>query len=137
MCVRAIETHRARTGYVFVFFTVSATHVRAQAATAWTLTSSMQGLPPVREGAVLGIALDQGDYPVQIYFYLDGKVRDGTAFRAGAAAPLPMHNTRTIPHTHTHTIAAAFLIRTRTPLNSLSLSLCCRSCTRSRASAAR
>ena len=23
---------------------------------------------------MIGIALDQGDYPVQVYFYLDGKV---------------------------------------------------------------
>jgi len=45
-----------------------------KAATAWTLTSSMQGLPPLPPGSTLGIALDQGDYPVQVYFYLDGKV---------------------------------------------------------------
>ena len=45
-----------------------------KSATAWTLTSSMQGLPPLSPGSTLGIALDQGDYPVQVYFYLDGKV---------------------------------------------------------------
>ena len=43
-------------------------------ATAWTLTSSMQGLPPLPSGSTLGVALDQGDFPVQVYFYLDGKV---------------------------------------------------------------
>merc|ERR1719502_2133490 len=43
-------------------------------ATAWTLTSSMQGLPALPAGSTLGVALDQGDYPVQVYFYLDGKV---------------------------------------------------------------
>ena len=35
----------------------------------------MQGLPPLPPGSTLGIALDQGDYPVQVYFYLDDKVR--------------------------------------------------------------
>ena len=45
-----------------------------KSATAWTLTSSMQGLPPLPAGSTLGVALDQGDYPVQVYFYLDGKV---------------------------------------------------------------
>lgn len=44
-------------------------------ATAWTLTSSMQGLPALPAGSTLGVALDQGDFPVQVYFYLDGKVR--------------------------------------------------------------
>ena len=34
----------------------------------------MQGLPRLRPGSTLGIALDQGDYPVQVYFYLEGKV---------------------------------------------------------------
>jgi len=43
-------------------------------ATAWTLVSGMDGLPPLSPGVTLGVALDQGDYPVQIYFYLDGKV---------------------------------------------------------------
>ena len=43
-------------------------------ATAWTLTSSMQGLPALPVGSTLGVALDQGDFPVQVYFYLDGKV---------------------------------------------------------------
>ena len=42
--------------------------------TAWTLVSSMAGLPALPAGSTLGIALDQGDYPVQVYFYLDGKV---------------------------------------------------------------
>ena len=45
-----------------------------KATTAWTLTSSMQGLPPLPAGSTLGVALDQGDYPVQVYFYLEGKV---------------------------------------------------------------
>lgn len=45
-----------------------------KSATAWTLTSSMQGLPPLPAGSTLGVALDQGDYPVQVYFYLEGKV---------------------------------------------------------------
>lgn len=44
-------------------------------ATAWTLTSSMQGLPPLPAGSTLGVALDQGDFPVQVYFYESGKVR--------------------------------------------------------------
>jgi len=43
-------------------------------ATAWTLTSSMQGLPSLPAGSTLGVALDQGDFPVQVYFYLDSKV---------------------------------------------------------------
>ena len=43
-------------------------------ATAWTLTSSMQGLPALPAGSTLGVALDQGDFPVQVYFYLDSKV---------------------------------------------------------------
>ena len=43
-------------------------------ATAWTLTSSMQGLPPLPAGSTLGVALDQGDFPVQVYFYESGKV---------------------------------------------------------------
>ena len=43
--------------------------------TAWTLTSNMQSLPPLPAGSTLGVALDQGDFPVQVYFYLDGKVR--------------------------------------------------------------
>jgi hypothetical protein len=42
--------------------------------TAWTLTSNMQSLPPLPAGSTLGVALDQGDFPVQVYFYLDGKV---------------------------------------------------------------
>ena len=45
-----------------------------KAATAWTLTSSLQALGPVQRRDVIGIALDQGDYPVQVYFYRDGKV---------------------------------------------------------------
>ena len=45
-----------------------------KAATAWTLTSSLQALGPVQSGAVIGVALDQGDYPVQVYFYREGKV---------------------------------------------------------------
>lgn len=45
-----------------------------KASTAWTLTSSMQGLPPLPPGSTLGVALDQADYPVQVYFYLDQKV---------------------------------------------------------------
>ena len=62
-----------------------------KAATAWTLTSAMQGLPPLPVGATLGVALDQGDYPVQVYFYLDGKAR---ASPASTACPPPcMHGT--------------------------------------------
>ena len=38
-------------------------------ATSWTLTSTMPGLPALPAGSTLGVALDQGDYPVQIYFY--------------------------------------------------------------------
>ena len=45
-----------------------------KAATAWTLTSSLQALGPVQAGDVIGVALDQGDYPVQVYFYRGGKV---------------------------------------------------------------
>jgi len=45
-----------------------------RASSSWMLTSSQQGLPPLAAGATLGVALDQGDYPVQVYFYLDGKV---------------------------------------------------------------
>ena len=37
-----------------------------KAATAWTLTSSLQALGPIQGGEVIGIALDQGDYPVQV-----------------------------------------------------------------------
>ena len=43
-------------------------------ATAWTLTSSLKALPPLPAGSTLGVALDQGDFPVQVYFYLDSKV---------------------------------------------------------------
>ena len=42
--------------------------------TSWTLTSSLNTLPPLPAGSTLGVALDQGDFPVQIYFYLDSKV---------------------------------------------------------------
>jgi len=45
-----------------------------KAATAWTLTSSLQALGPLEGGEVIGCALDQGDYPVQVYFYRGGKV---------------------------------------------------------------
>ena len=45
-----------------------------KAATAWTLTSSLQALGALQGGEVIGCALDQGDYPVQVYFYRDGKV---------------------------------------------------------------
>ena len=45
-----------------------------KATTAWTLTSATAGLPKLPFGTVLGVALDQGDYPVQVYFYLDQKV---------------------------------------------------------------
>lgn len=44
-----------------------------QAATAWTFTSSLHGVT-VAEGDTIGCALDQGDYPVQVYFYVKGKV---------------------------------------------------------------
>jgi len=43
-------------------------------SSAWTLTSSLAGLPPIGLGDVVGVALDQGDYPVQVYFYLKGRV---------------------------------------------------------------
>jgi len=43
-------------------------------ATAWTLTSSRQGVPPLVAGETIGVAFDQGDYPVQLYFYREGKV---------------------------------------------------------------
>mmetsp|Transcript_33037 Transcript_33037/g.74641 ORF Transcript_33037/g.74641 Transcript_33037/m.74641 type:complete len:90 (+) Transcript_33037:262-531(+) len=38
---------------------------------AWTITNSVCDLQP---GAVIGCALDQGDYPVQVYFYSEGRV---------------------------------------------------------------
>ena len=40
-----------------------------EAASAWTLTSSLQALGPVERGDVIGVALDQGDYLMQVYFY--------------------------------------------------------------------
>jgi len=43
-------------------------------STAWTLTSSLQALGSLKGGEVIGCALDQGDYPVQVYFYRDSKV---------------------------------------------------------------
>ena len=46
----------------------------AQVATAWTLTSSQQGVAALGAGDTIGVAFDQGDYPVQLYFYRDGKV---------------------------------------------------------------
>lgn len=42
-----------------------------KAAMAWTITNSVCDLQP---GAVIGCALDQGDYPVQVYFYSEGRV---------------------------------------------------------------
>jgi len=36
-----------------------------KAVTAWMLTNG----PSIKEGDVLGCALDQADYPVQVYFY--------------------------------------------------------------------
>jgi len=39
--------------------------------TAWTLTSS--GSVALGPGEVLGVAFDQGDYPVQLYFYKKGR----------------------------------------------------------------
>ena len=45
-----------------------------QVATAWTLTNAQQGVPPLAVGDTVGVAFDQGDYPVQLYFYRDGKV---------------------------------------------------------------
>merc|ERR1712196_35039 len=42
--------------------------------TSWTLTNDLQGLPPVVAGEVIGCALDQGDYPVNVYYYRDSKV---------------------------------------------------------------
>ncbi|KAL1508014.1 hypothetical protein AB1Y20_007612 [Prymnesium parvum] len=44
-----------------------------KAPTAWTFTNKLQGTP-VDVGDVIGCALDQGDYPVQVYFYIKGKV---------------------------------------------------------------
>jgi len=41
-------------------------------STAWTLTSSSS--VAVAAGETLGVAFDQGDYPVQLYFYKDGSV---------------------------------------------------------------
>ena len=35
----------------------------------WTVTNNRPGLPPVAAGDVLGCAIDQADYPVQVYFY--------------------------------------------------------------------
>lgn len=46
-----------------------------KAATAWTLTSSLQALGPLEGGEVIGCALDQGDYPVQVRH----RVRSATA----------------------------------------------------------
>ena len=37
-----------------------------KSATAWTLTSSLQALGPLEGGEVIGCALDQSDYPVQV-----------------------------------------------------------------------
>jgi len=42
-----------------------------KAAMAWCVTNSIDSIQP---GTVVGCALDQGDYPVQVYFYVDGKV---------------------------------------------------------------
>lgn len=58
--------------------------------TAWTLTSQQAGLPALPAGSTLGVALDQGDYPVQVYFYLDGKVRardEGRSVARSAGRP--------------------------------------------------
>jgi len=43
-----------------------------KAATAWTLTSSSSVALAV--GETLGVAFDQGDYPVQLYFYKGDKL---------------------------------------------------------------
>lgn len=34
----------------------------------------MQGIPAIAVGETIGVALDQGDYPVNVYFYRDGAV---------------------------------------------------------------
>lgn len=40
-----------------------------KAANAWTITHNQSGVGPVAAGDVLGCAIDQADYPVQVYFY--------------------------------------------------------------------
>ena len=42
------------------------------AASAWTLTNNSS--VPLAAGETIGIAFDQADYPVQLYFYKEGKV---------------------------------------------------------------
>ena len=46
--------------------------VLEKAATAWTITSDHANAPAV--GEVVGVAVDQADYPVQVYFYSGGKL---------------------------------------------------------------
>ena len=64
-------------------------------ATAWTLTHKLKVMEGVAPGEVVGCALDQGDYPVQIYFYRSGKVVHqisgvrGEVCRCAAAPPPP------------------------------------------------
>jgi hypothetical protein len=64
-------------------------------ATAWTLTHKLKVMEGVAPGEVVGCALDQGDYPVQIYFYRSGKVVHqisgvrGEVCRCATAAPPP------------------------------------------------
>tara|TARA_B110001452_G_scaffold21786_1_gene17457 strand:- start:707 stop:1597 length:891 start_codon:yes stop_codon:yes gene_type:complete len=58
-----------------------------KAATAWTLTSSLQALGPLEGGEVIGCALDQGDYPVQV------RHRVPTAVVRRASMPRLAHTT--------------------------------------------
>ncbi len=41
-----------------------------KASSVWMLTPATSGLPPLSAGDTLGVALDQGDYPVQLNYYL-------------------------------------------------------------------
>lgn len=59
-----------------------------KAATAWTLTNSCKGVPELKSGDTIGCALDQGDYPVQVYFYHGGKVIHQISGIRGEVMPL-------------------------------------------------
>ena len=43
-----------------------------KAPSAWTLTSSSSAGAALAAGETIGVAFDQGDYPVQLYFYKSG-----------------------------------------------------------------
>ena len=61
----------------------------SQVAVAWRLRHrSVLGTP--QEGDVIGCAIDQADYPVQVYFY-----KGSTLVHQMSGAPAPRHTT---PH---------------------------------------